>query len=162
MRKLILLLVLVFSLSATVPAQSLSNAASSQQRPSTATPTQNPQDDPVLRACEEAADKLKAAQAENELLKQRLAIAEERIKNKDEQITNLKEQSDFWKQAAQTGDKLDTTNGFIIQELRNQHAADLDEIGRLRVENEKLRGSRNLRTVLGFGIGLGTGALINR
>lgn len=118
------------------------------------------QDDPILKACEQTVDKLKQAEIENASLKEQLRLKDEAIKNANDRANNFKEQAEFWKEANKTGKEIDTNNGVIVLTLRQQIAEYQQENTSLRVENEKLRSSRNFRTLLGVGIGFGAGKLL--
>lgn len=134
--------------------------------PLTATSTQSrsnqQKDDDVLKLLEQTADRLKQAETERDSLKAQIELYKQMLSVKDEQIASLKEQSEFWKNASKTGDKIDTNNAVIVQMLRDQHAADLEEILRLRNENDKLRHSRDIRTIFGLGAGIAIGAAAGR
>lgn len=114
-------------------------------------------DDPVLKACEEVADRAKRLETENISLKAQLDLEKQKVANANEATANAKEQAEFWKKASQTGDKIDNASALTIQYLREQVADDRLEIERLRDENKDLRNSRNWRTALGFGAGFATG-----
>jgi hypothetical protein len=67
------------------------------------------------------------------------------------------ERGDFFKDAATKGLKVDSNNGLILAnkdtEIRVCTARNAD----LEKENAGLRSSRNIRTLLGFGAGVGVG-----
>jgi hypothetical protein len=76
--------------------------------------------------------------------------------------TALRERGDFYKEAAEE------RNGANVLEaererLRREQVEELKaEVGRLRVENDRLRRSRDVRTVVGFAAGVGVGVLGGR
>lgn len=121
---------------------------------------QTTSDDALLRACEETVDKLKRADIENASLKEQLKIANERIALRDEQIKNKEEQVQFWKTAAEKGDKIDSNSGMIITTLRQQVAEDRQRIRELEDDNNSLRRSRTFRTWAGAAAGFGAGYYI--
>lgn len=120
------------------------------------------QDDDCLKALEETADRLKRAELERDSLKLQVQLLEARDKDRLEQIANAKEQAQFWKDASKTGDKIDTNNLTVIQMLREQVGEFRGENLRLRQENDKLRSSRDFRTMVGFGAGFGTGYFLKK
>lgn len=117
-------------------------------------------DDPILKACEETADKAKRLEIENLSLKAQLEIEKEKTANANDRVLNAKEQADFWKKAAQTGDKIDVNSGQIIFQLRQQVADDRVRIAELESDNKSLRSSRNWRTAIGLGAGFAAGYYI--
>lgn len=119
-------------------------------------------DDPILKACEETADQLKKARIEIEGLKAQLEIKNQTIELQNQKIFFVQEQANYYKKAFETSEKVDVNSNMIITNLRVEVGAFKDENNRLRIENEKLRGSRTLRTIIGFGAGLGTGIIINK
>jgi cell shape-determining protein MreC len=120
------------------------------------------QDDPILKALEETSDRLKKAEAENEILRAKLGLKDELIAIKDDQLKVRLEQVDFFKAAVTKTTEIEGKYGLQVETLRVQHNADLAEINRLERENDKLRSSRNFRTILGFGAGLGTGYVLKK
>lgn len=120
-------------------------------------PVPTPQDSIQIKACEETADLAKRLTIENTSLKAQLDIEKEKTALEKDKTANAKEQAAFWKKASETGDKIDNTSGQTIFLLREQVASDRVRIAELEAENKSLRSSRNLRTVVGFGIGFGTG-----
>jgi CRISPR/Cas system CMR subunit Cmr6 (Cas7 group RAMP superfamily) len=119
-------------------------------------------DDPILKACEETADKAKRLEIENASLRaqldianQQLAVKDERIKNKDEQITFLKEKDT-------NNSQIDSNSQLIVLNLRQQIADDRLRIKDLEAENKSLRRSRDIRTVVGFGAGFATGYVLKK
>jgi hypothetical protein len=114
-------------------------------------------DDPILKACEETVDKLKRTEIEKASLQEQLKIANERVALRDEQIKNKEEQVQFWKGAAQKGDKIDNNSELIIFNLRQQVADDRLRIKELEDENKSLRSSRTFRTWAAAGLGFGAG-----
>lgn len=120
------------------------------------------QDSELLKSCEIVADRLKQAEIELQSLKIQLALKDEAIANANARAENYKEQAEFWKKANEEGKKIDDNSAVVIQNLRMQVAEYQQENTSLRVENEKLRSSRNFRTLVGFGAGLGLGTIINR
>lgn len=117
----------------------------------------SPTPDATLIACEQTADALKRTTIERDSLKAQLDIANQRIALRDEQIANKEEQLQFWKTAAQTGDKMDTNSQLIVLNLRTQVADDQVRIKDLEEENKSLRRSRDWRTAIGFVGGFATG-----
>jgi predicted RNase H-like nuclease (RuvC/YqgF family) len=114
-------------------------------------------DDPILKACEETADKAKRLEIENASLKAQLDIANQRLANKDEQIANKNEQIAFYKEKDKNNSQIDRTTELMVQNLRQQIADDRLRINDLENENKGLRSSRRTWTLVGVGAGFGTG-----
>lgn len=114
-------------------------------------------DDPVLKACEETADKAKRLEIENQSLKAQLEIAKQQLALKDERIANKDEQLAFYKEKDKNNTGIDQTRELQIANLRQQIADDRLRIKDLEDENKSLRRSRDWRTVVGFGAGFATG-----
>lgn len=119
-------------------------------------------DDPILKACEEIADKAKRLEIENESLKAQLAIANQQLAVKDERIANKDEQIAFYKERTGNSTEIDRIRELQIANLRQQIAEDRLRIRDLESENKSLRRSRDFRTILGFGAGFGTGYLLKK
>lgn len=119
-------------------------------------------DDPILKACEETADKAKRLDIENTSLKAQLDIAKQQLSLKDERIFNKDEQIAFYKEKEKNSTGIDQTREFQILNLRNQIADDRLRIKDLESENKGLRRSRDFRTIAGFGAGLATGYFIRK
>jgi predicted RNase H-like nuclease (RuvC/YqgF family) len=119
-------------------------------------------DDPFVKACEEAVDKVKRLDIENSSLKAQLDLANQRLVLKDEQIANKEEQVQFYKKASEKGDQIDRTHELMVQNLRQQIADDRLRINDLENENDSLRRSRTIRTIAGFGIGFGLGYYVKK
>jgi hypothetical protein len=118
-------------------------------------PTPTP--DPIIKACEETANLAKRLEIERDSLKAQLDISGQKLSLKDEQIANKEEQLQFWKKAAETGDKIDKNSDLIILNLRNQIADDIIRIKDLEEDNKSLRRSRDFRTFVGLGAGFAAG-----
>ena len=114
-------------------------------------------DDPILKACEQTADKLKEEQIKNAGLTSEVKLLREMLSLKDDKIANEVEQKEFYKKAYENSTKIDTNSSMVIENLRVQVAEYRSELLSLRAENDKLRESRTLRTFLGFGAGFATG-----
>jgi predicted RNase H-like nuclease (RuvC/YqgF family) len=114
-------------------------------------------DDPILKACEEIADKAKRLEIENASLKAQLEIANQRIANKDEQIANKNEQIAFYKEKEKNNTQIDRTTELMVANLRQQIADDRLRINDLENENKGLRSSRRWWTVGGAALGFGAG-----
>lgn len=123
---------------------------------------QQGKDSAVLKACEQITDELKQTTIERDSLKVQIELYKQLVATKDSQIENLNQQVVDWKEAAKIGNKIDTNNITAIQLLREEHSADLEEINRLRLENNKLRNSRDWRTIFGIGAGVLIGSQIGK
>lgn len=119
-------------------------------------------DSTLLKACEETANALKTEQIKNAGLVSENKLQIQLVELGKEKIKFVEEKADYYKKAFEASEKVDTNSTMIINNLRIEVASYKDELSRLRVENEKLRGSRNFRTLVGFGVGLGTGFVINK
>lgn len=120
------------------------------------------QDNPTLKALEEMTDRAKRAETERDSYKAQLTLKDEQVANLREALANAKEQANFWKLASQTGDKIDNNSRIVVDTLRSQVADDQIEITRLRAENDKLRSSRNWRTIFGAAAGFGLGYMVRK
>lgn len=114
-------------------------------------------DDPIIRACEEVADKAKRLEIENASLKAQLQLEKDKVSVERERANLFSEQRDFYKTAYEKVGKVDTNSQMIIDNLRVQVNDFRMELADLRRENDKLRSSRNTRTYIAFGLGLGSG-----
>jgi predicted RNase H-like nuclease (RuvC/YqgF family) len=114
-------------------------------------------DDPILKACEQTADRLKQEEIKNAGLESEVKLLREMLTLKDEKIANVSEQREFFKKAYENSTKIDTNSSMVIDNLRVQVNDYRRELTELRAENDKLRSSRTMRTILGFGAGLATG-----
>jgi hypothetical protein len=91
-----------------------------------------------------------------------VAAMGEQIRTLQELATALRERGDSYKEAASE------RNGANVLEaererLRREQVEELKaEVARLRVENDRLRRSRDVRTVVGFVAGVGVGVLGGR
>jgi len=119
-------------------------------------------DDPLIKACEQTADLAKRLEIENASLKAQLQLEKEKVTVERERSVMISEQRDFYKTAYEKVGKVDTNSSMIIDNLRVQVNDYRIENADLRRENSKLRDSRNIRTLVGFGVGLGTGVYLNK
>lgn len=119
-------------------------------------------DDPVLKACEQVADKAKRLELENQELKIKLAGEQEKNAIGQQRIALLQEQASSWENALKKSKELDTNSQLIIFNLKEQIADYRLRVKDLENENNKLRSSRWTRSVISFGAGVGAGFLINK
>ena len=119
-------------------------------------------DDPCLRALEETSNTLKASEIKNAGLESEIKLLREMLSLKDEKTNEIAKQRDFYQKMYENSTKIDTNSGLIVNELRVQLAEYRAENAALRKENDGLRSSRNWRTAIGFGVGVGTGTLLKR
>lgn len=119
-------------------------------------------EDPLLKACEETADKARRLELENEQLKVRLEAELERNQISRDRIANLLEQNSLLEKSLATSKELDRNSFLIISNLREQVSDDRLRIKDLEQENKSLRFSRTFRSIVTFGAGVGTGYLLRR
>jgi hypothetical protein len=100
---------------------------------------------------------LKASRAIIASQNKQITALEGQVSTKDQLISVITEQKDFYKQAASERKTAGTLDDQNILLLRQQIAEDRQEIKDLRNENDKLRSSRDTRTLFGGLIGLGLG-----
>jgi hypothetical protein len=115
-----------------------------------------------LKTQEQILDELRFKRAQVAALQQQVAAMSEQVKTLQESAAALRERGDFYKEAASE------RNGANVLEaererLRREQVEELKaEVGRLRVENDRLRRSRDVRTVVGFAAGVGVGVFGGR
>lgn len=119
-------------------------------------------DDPNLKACETLADEYKKLLVKVQGLENEIKLKDELIKLKDEKISFADERAAYYKKSFEDAVKIDRNSSAIIDNLRIQVNEYKQETTSLRLENTKLRESRNFRTWLGFGVGVATGYLVNK
>lgn len=121
-----------------------------------------PASDQIIKACEAAVDELKVRRVEVDGLRQQITIRDERDKLRDQFEANQAEQIAFWKEAA-TARKEALSIDDRIEKIRLEQIVEYkEEVGRLRLENEKLRRSRDKRFLIGTIIGTAVGGFIFR
>jgi cell shape-determining protein MreC len=120
------------------------------------------QEQDELKTQEQILDELRFKRAQAAALQQQVAAMTEQVKTLQELATALRERGDFYKEAAEE------RNGANVLEaererMRREQVEELKaEVARLRVENDRLRRSRDVRTVVGFAAGVGVGVLGGR
>ena len=119
-------------------------------------------DDPNLKACETLADEYRKLLVKVQGLENEIKLKDEIIKLKDEKISFVEERAAYYKKSFEDAVKVDRNSSAIIDNLRIQVNEYKQETTSLRMENTKLRESRNFRTWIGFGAGVATGYLINK
>jgi hypothetical protein len=102
---------------------------------------------------------LKFLRAENKALKEEKVANQGTIAVQERLMKVEVERGDFYKTAAEKGIQLGGNDIVLQQRYEQEIGMYKDENTRLRSENDKLRNSRNWRTVLGFGVGTGLGYL---
>jgi len=111
-----------------------------------------------LKTQEQMLDELKFKRAQVAALQAQVAALSEQNKTLMDLSAALRERGDFYKDAAAAR----AGAGFLEAERdrirREQIEEYRGEVVRLRAENEKLRHSRDVRTIFGFAVGIGIGA----
>lgn len=120
---------------------------------------QNPDE---LKTQEQILDELKFRRAQVTGLESEVKAQLSQINTLQELVTALKERGDFYKQAATDRSGANLLEAERDRTAREQAEEFRAEIARLRSENDKLRRSRDRRTIISFALGAGAGAFLRR
>jgi TolA-binding protein len=121
-----------------------------------------PQADPVLRGCEQAVDELKLRRAQVDGLTAQNAAKDDQLKLYDQLVSRERERGDLFKQAAEARAGANSLDDRRDELRREQIALYAEETARLRDENDRLRRSRDRRSLFAFGAGAGAVLLAGR
>ena len=139
---------LVFLAAIMLPAVAISAGAQ--------TSAANPDTADELKTQEQILDELKFRRAQVNALQTQVSALTDQVKTLTDLSAVLRERGDFYKDAASARNgageleaEKDRINRERLEEMKG-------ELVRLRTENDKLRHSRDVRTILGFAIGAGT------
>jgi hypothetical protein len=111
-----------------------------------------------LKTQEQMLDELKFKRAQVAALQAQVAALSEQNKTLTDLSAVLRERGDFYKDATEAragAGLLEAERDRIRREQIEEYRG---EVVRLRSENEKLRHSRDVRTIFGFAVGVGIGA----
>lgn len=119
-------------------------------------------DSDELKTQEQILDELKLRRAQVKALEEKDKAQTEQIKTLQELAEALRERGDFYKEAAMARSGANVLEAERDRIRREQIAEYRTEINYLRQENDKLRSSRDRRTLFGLGIGAVLGGLAAR
>lgn len=123
-------------------------------------PTVNSTEADDLKTQQQILAELKKLRAENAGLSAERDALKGTISVQERIIAIERERGDWFKEAATKGIKAGDSCGLITEKYERMVAQYETEEQRLRSENDKLRSSRNLRSVIAFGAGAVGGALL--
>ena len=115
-----------------------------------------------LKTQERMLDELKFKRAQVVALQAQVAALSEQNKTLSDLSAALRERGDFYKDAAAAragAGLLEAERDRIRREQIEEYRG---EVVRLRGENEKLRHSRDVRTIFGFAVGIGIGTAVRK
>ena len=110
-----------------------------------------------LKTQEQILDELKFKRAQVAALQAQVAALSEQNSTLTDLSEALRERGDFYKDAAAARAGAGLLEAERDRIRREQIEEYLGEVVRLRGENEKLRHSRDVRTIFGFAVGVGIG-----
>ena len=115
-----------------------------------------------LKAQEQILDELKLRRAQVIALQAQVAALSEQNKTLTDLSEALRERGDFYKDAAAARAGAGLLEADRDRVRREQIEEYRGEVVRLRAENEKLRHSRDVRTIFGFAVGIGIGTAVRK
>lgn len=119
-----------------------------------------PASDQIIKGCEQAVDELKLRRVEVDGLRSQIILLQDRDALREQYEANQAEQIAFWKTAA-TERKEALSIDDRIEKIRLEQIVEYkEEVARLRLENEKLRRSRDKRFMIGTIIGTAVGGFV--
>lgn len=152
----------MLALSVCLMLSALSTSAQTSAPSPTPTPSAEPSQSVELMTEEQILDELKFRRAQVAGYENLTKAQADQIKTLTELSATLRERGDFYKEAttARAGaNVLEAERERIRREQLEEYRA---EITRLRGENDRLRRSRDIRTVVGAAAGVGLGVMLRR
>src|SRR4051794_35135181 len=111
-----------------------------------------------LKTQEQIVDELRYRRTQVTALQAQVAAMSDQIKTFEALTAALRERGDLFKEAAQNRGRAGLLEAERDRERREQLEEYRAELARLRSENDKLRRSRDIRTVIGVAAGVAAGA----